>query len=209
MLSAFPPSSCVYLFDVLCKFLLQCSTNYLRKCTQLLITSSNNPTNLFLFPFPLRTRRQRREGGAFHFPALFSAFISIWDCKLVVLLWVNATEHKKIHLNKSIFTFKRTQKSLWLRIVRTRFSFSSWGQFLFTVNFNLRAGAEALQYGLALKRIISTKIFSSSFFHLIFKSFSLLPYSFSRSLFKFQLQDFFSIHLRVVRSWMNIIEFYY
>lgn len=29
-------------------------------------------------------------------------------------------------------------------------------------------------------------------------------------LFKFQLRDFFSfIHLRVVRSWMNIIEFYY
>lgn len=44
-----PPSTgCVYLFDVLCKFLWQSSTNYLSKCTQLLITSSNNRKNLFL-----------------------------------------------------------------------------------------------------------------------------------------------------------------
>lgn len=49
-------ATCVYLFYVSCKFLLPSSTNYLRKCTHLLITSSNTRQTFFCFSL---LRRQK------------------------------------------------------------------------------------------------------------------------------------------------------
>lgn len=104
---------CVYLFDVLCKFFLRSSTNYLRKCTQLLITSSNN-RQTFLFLSFLRGQK-----GKFFLPPIHIYF----NLKAQIgssVLWAKTLGwHKKIHLNKSIFALRKH------KIVGIRIWFSS------------------------------------------------------------------------------------